>query len=193
MPRRQYNSHYNGKPLQILTFGNREYLHSTKSQGIRAHTQKLNNTTPTGLYNGHNRRRTAHTPETRTPENKKITTYNVSTNHPLPYKHRHAILVYPPYILSHCVKCFFCPVEIPNAPSHAHTHNTHNGNLRPNKPPPRTTTRREPRRRQHTNPQTTHPQPKLKTIDNTTYYHGPQTTLPLIPPQKSHIILVTDH
>ena len=36
---------------------------------------------------------------------------------------------------------------------------------------------------EHTNPQTTHPQ----TVDNTTYYHGPQTTpTPKYLPKNSH-------
>ena len=49
---------------QNLVNDNKEYNEPTH--------KKLNNTTPIGLYNGHNRRRTTHThtPETRTLENK---------------------------------------------------------------------------------------------------------------------------
>jgi len=49
---------------------------------------------------------------------------------------------------------------------------------------------------EHTYPQTTHPQPILKTIDNTTYYHVPQTTSPPpTPPIKliSYQSLTTRH
>jgi len=98
----------------------------------------------------------------------------------------HAILVYPPYILSRLLKCFFPPVLIPNA-THAHTHtHTHNGNLRPKTPTENNNTEENPKDFEHTNPQTTHPQPIFKTIDNTTYYHGPQNTPPpnTSPPKK---------
>ena len=49
---------------------------------------------------------------------------------------------YPPYILSHLLKCFFSPVVTPNAPSHVHTH-THTHTLwkpEATKTPLRTTT-----------------------------------------------------
>ena len=70
-----------------MTFGNREYLNSTKSSEqtqeyepthkkstIRHQPDYTTDTTEGGLH--------AHTPETRTPEKK--TTSNVSINHPLP-------------------------------------------------------------------------------------------------------------
>ena len=70
----------------------------------------------------------AHTPETRTPENKRISTSNVSIiTHKLKTQ-THAILVYLPYILYHLLKCFFSPVDTLNAPryaktyTHIHTH-----------------------------------------------------------------------
>jgi len=64
--------------------------------------------------------------------------------------------------------------------AHAHTHtHTHNGNLRPKIPTKNNNPEENPEDVEHTNPQTTHPQPILKTTDNTTYYHGPHT----IPPQ----------
>ena len=46
---------------------------------------------------------------------------------------------------------------------------------------------------EHTNPQPCHPT-QLNTIDNTTYYHGPQTTpRPPIPTHKTYILPVIGH
>jgi len=158
----------------MVTFGNREYLHSTKSserpQGIqRAHTHKnwtiwhqpdyTIDTTEGGLH--------AHTPETRTPENKRITTFSVSTNHPLPYKQtRHIGL--PSLDSFTFVKMFFSPVEIPNVPNHVRTHrHTHTSACTHWKPEAKTPhweqqPEEKPEDVEHTNPQTMHPNPYWK-------------------------------
>ena len=60
----------------------------------------------------------------------------------------------------------------------------HNGDLRPKNPHREQQPEENPEDVEHTNTQTTHPQPILKTTDNTTYYHGPNTPPPLIPTQK---------
>jgi len=78
------------------------------------------------------------------------------------------------------------PILRGDAHTHTHTH-THTQW----KPEAKKTHREQqpeekPEDVEHTNPQTTHPQPILKTIDNTTYYHGPQTTPPNNYPQNSH-------
>jgi len=115
--------------------------------------------------------------ETRTPENKRITTSNVSTHHPLPYKQRHTLLVYPPYILSHLLKCFFLScgnTKCTKPRAHTHTHTQWKPEVK--NPHREQWPEENPEDVEHTNPQTTHSQPILKTIDNTTYYHGPQTT-----------------
>ena len=60
--------------------------------------------------------------------------------------------VYPPYIISHLLKCFFFPLEIPNAPSHAraraHTHTHTHTQWKPEAKNPhrKQQPRREPRR-----------------------------------------------
>jgi len=69
--------------VQNLVKDHTEYNEPThKNSTIRHQPDYTTDTTRGGLH--------AHTTETRTPENKRITTSNVSTNHPLPYKQRHA-------------------------------------------------------------------------------------------------------
>jgi len=118
-------------------------------------------------------------------------TYNSMTSPVYLKTKTYAILVYPPYILSYLLKCFFSPIDTPNAPSHAHTHN---GNLRPKKSQPRTTT---PKGTQKTSNILIH---KPRTPNPIEYHRQhnllsrhPNNPPPPIPTHKPYILPVIDH